>query len=192
VLTRGRIYGGALGAGVFHQFGTGSVTVSGTGAAITGVPPVSPSNTYADDLVSVFGVNLAELRGMADAIYTDPAEFPSPIPRDTLVVAETDLTFTTDRPLAGTGIVVVIGDVVVDPASNSTFSGLLYIQGSLVLREPSELQGAIVVTGPVTVQGASDYATITFDDGIVNRLRQTLGTYRQSSATVRPLHEEGQ
>jgi hypothetical protein len=44
-----------------------------------------------------------------------------------------------------------------------------------------------VVTGAVTVQGgASDYATVTFDDGIVSRLRQTLGTYRQSSATTRP------
>ena len=68
--------------------------------------------------------------------------------------------------------------------------GLLYVKGNLLLREPSELQGAVVVTGTVRIEGASDYATVTFDDGIVNRLRQTLGSYRQASAVTRPLHGE--
>ena len=62
--------------------------------------------------------------------------------------------------------------------------------GNLTVREPSELQGAVVVTGSVTIQGQSDFATITFDDGIVNALRQTLGTYRQSSATTLPFRAD--
>jgi hypothetical protein len=63
----------------------------------------------------------------------------------------------------------------------------LYVNGNLTVREPCELQGSIVVTGAVTVQGStSDFATITFDDGIVARLRQTLGTYRQATSTTRP------
>ncbi len=60
------------------------------------------------------------------------------------------------------------------------------MNGDLTVREPSELQGAVIVTGSALVQGASDYATITFDDGIVNQLRQSLGSYRQASATTRP------
>jgi len=82
--------------------------------------------------------------------------------------------------------VVVQGNVTIQPASNSSFSGLLYVNGNLVVREPAELQGTVVVTGSVTIQGASDFATIAFDDGVLNRLRQTIGTYRQASATTRP------
>ncbi|MGE3172661.1 MAG: hypothetical protein AB7O97_08535 [Planctomycetota bacterium] len=189
VLTRGRVYGGTTAAGICYSSSSAAApVVSGTGATVT--PGSSPLNPYNDSMIDVFGVSLSELKGMADSILVDPAEFPSPLPRDSVVVAETDLTFTAARPLAGTGVVVVSGDVTIDQASYSSFSGLLYVDGNLVVREPSELQGAIVVTGSVTVQGASDYATITFDDGIVNRLRQTLGTYRQSSATTRPFHGE--
>ena len=67
---------------------------------------------------------------------------------------------------------------------------MLYVDGDLTLGAPSELQGAVVVTGEVLVQGQSDFATITFDDGIVNALRQRLGTYRQASATIRPLQQD--
>lgn len=184
VLTRGRVYGGSTAAGIYYQSGTGSVTVSGTGALVTG--GISGNAGYDDSMTAVFGVSLTDLKGMADSILVDPAEFPSPLPKDAVVVADTDLVFDEDRPLTGTGVLVVNGNVLIDQASYSSFSGLLYVNGNLTVREPSELQGAVVVTGSVTVQGASDYATVTFDDGIVNRLRQTLGTYRQASATTRP------
>ena len=187
VQTRGRVLGGAVGAGIFYlRQGNTAPTVSGTGSQVTGVPPTSGAAIYADDYVSVFGVSLQELRGMADSALTDPAAFPSPIPKDTLVVLEGAITFTTARPLSGTGIVVINGNCTINPASYSAFSGMLYVNGSLTLREPSELQGAVVVTGAVNVQGNSDYAVITFDDGVVSRLRQTLGIYRQSTGVLRP------
>lgn len=184
VLTRGRVYGGTTAAGIYNQSGTGTVTVSGTGALVTG--GISGNTGYDDSMIAVFGVALTDLKGMADSILVDPSEFPSPLPKDAVVVADTDLVFDADRPLTGTGVLVVNGNVLIDRASYSSFSGLLYVNGNLTVREPSELQGTVVVTGQVTVQGASDYATMTFDDGIVNRLRQTLGTYRQASATTRP------
>lgn len=184
ILTRGRVLGGTTAGGVYVRAGTGNVTVSGTGSSVTG--GVSSSASYDDSLTAVFGANLTELQGMADAIILDPAEFPSPLQKNTLVLANANLEFTPARPLAGTGVVVVQGNVTIQPASNSSFSGLLYVNGNLVVREPAELQGTVVVTGSVTVQGASDFATIAFDDGVLNRLRQTIGTYRQASATTRP------
>ncbi len=187
VQTRGRVFGGAEGAGIYYlRQGTTTPSVSGTGSQVTGVPPTSGATTYADDYVSVFGVSLPELRGMADAALTDPTSFPSPVPKDSLIVLDSAITFTSAQPLSGTGIVVINGDCTISPASYSAFSGLLYVRGSLTLREPSEIQGTVVVTGAVNVMGGSDFATITFDDGIVNRLRQTLGTYRQSTGVMRP------
>ena len=185
VLTRGRIYGGAGAAGVYTRSGTGNVTVSGTGATVTG--GISPNANYDDSMTAVFGVTLAELQGMADLTVVDANEFPSPLPETSVVVADTDLTFDATRPLSGTGVLVVDGNVTIQPSSYSNFSGLLYVNGNLTVREGCELQGALVVTGAVTVQGsASDFATITFDDGIVARLRQSLGTYRQATSTTRP------
>jgi len=195
VLTRGRVLAGSEGGGIMYYQRTSTTvpgpSVSGTGSQVTGVPPWAGIDPYNDDYSSVFGVTVDELRGMADSSLADPNLFPSPIPKDSLIVLDGSITFTSTRPLSGTGIVVINGDVTVSPASYSAFSGLLYINGSLTLREPSELQGAVVVTGAVTVQGNSDYATITFDDGIVSRLRQTLGTYRQASAVTRPWHDDG-
>jgi hypothetical protein len=188
--TRGRIQGGANGAGVVHAVDTGSPTVTGTASSISGAPPSTSIDGYDDSLNAVFGVSLSELKGMADMILTDPASFPQPLPKQALIVAETDIVFDGARPLTGTGIVVVVGNVTIDQASYSSFSGLLYVDGDLTVREPSELQGAIVVTGRTRVEGAADFATITFDDSIVNALRQTLGTYRQASSAIRPLRRD--
>lgn len=186
-LTRGRVLGGAVAAGAYYGFlSGGGPTESGTGADINGTPQwtIGP---YDDGFEAVFGVSQTELGAMADYYVSSAVDFPSPVPVDTLVFCNTGMTFTAAQPLKGTGVVAIVGNTTIDVGSYSAFSGLLYVQGNLTIREPSEIQGAVVATGTVTVQGASDYATVTYDDGILNHLRQELGTYRLSSALMRPL-----
>ncbi len=187
VQTRGRVLGGAVAAGLYYLNATGTPTVTGTLASITGTPGQSAATTYDDSFEAVFGVSQTELTAMADYVVTAAADFPSPVPIDTLVLSTTGMTFTAAQPLKGTGVVAIIGNTTIGQGSYSAFSGLLYVQGNLTIREPSEIQGAVVVTGTVNVQGASDYATITYDDAILSHLRQELGTYRLSSAMSRPL-----
>lgn len=186
VQTRGRVLGGSVAAGIYYLNATGSPSVSGTGSTVSGTPGQSAASTYDDSFESVFGVSQTELAAMADYYVTAAADFPNPVPVDTLVLCSTGLTFTAAAPLKGTGVVAIVGNTTIGAGSYSAFSGLLYVQGNLTIREPSEIQGAVVVTGTVTVQGASDYATITYDDAILNHLRQELGTYRLSSAMMRP------
>lgn len=190
VQTRGRLLGGSVAAGVYYLNGTGSPSISGTGSSVSGTPGQSAASTYDDSFEAVFGVSQTELGAMADYYVTNAADFPSPVPVDTLVLCNTGMTFTSSQPLKGTGVVAIVGNTTIDVGSYSAFSGLLYVQGNLTLREPSEIQGAVVVTGTVRVQGASDYATVTYDDGILNHLRQELGTYRLSSALMRPRAED--
>lgn len=190
VQTRGRLLGGSVAAGVYYLNGTGSPSVSGTGSSVSGTPGQSAASTYDDSFEAVFGVSQTELGAMADYYVTNAADFPDPVPVDTLVLCNTGMTFTSSQPLKGTGVVAIVGNTTIDVGSYSAFSGLLYVQGDLTLREPSEIQGAVVVTGTVRVQGASDYATVTYDDGILNHLRQELGTYRLSSALMRPRAED--
>lgn len=187
VLTRGRLIGGSTAAGLYYLNGTGSPTVSGTGASVTGTPGQSAATTYDDSFEAVFGVSRTELTAMADYVVAAAGDFPSPVPVDTLVLSNVGMTFTAAQPLKGTGVVAIVGDTTISQGSYSAFSGLLYVQGNLTIREPSEIQGAVVCTGTITVQGNSDYATITYDDAILTHLRQELGTYRLSSAVSRPM-----
>ena len=189
VYTRGRVVGGDL-AGIYFLNGTGSVTVSGSGASVTGTPGQSATSTYEDGFEAVFGVSQSELTAMADYVITNPSAFPSPVPLNSVVFATTGMTFSSTLPLKGTGVVAIDGNTTIGQGSYSAFSGLLYVRGNLVVREPCELQGAVVVTGSVTVQGASDYATLTYDEGVLESLRQEIGTYRLSSAMSRPFAED--
>jgi hypothetical protein len=190
VQTKGRIMGGATAAGVYCANGTGVPTVAGAGASITGTPPTTGSLTYADTVLDVFGVSMAELESMANYVVTDPNSFPNPVPINTLVVCKVPMTFTAARPLKGTGAVVFTSSVAISPASYSSFSGIVYAAGNMTVREPTEIQGAVVATGNLLLQGASDFVTLTYDDGILNRLRQELGNYRVSSAFSRPLAQD--
>jgi hypothetical protein len=185
VNTRARILGGATAAGIYFPAGTGTAVVAG--GVVSGAPPQSATTTYDDSLEAVFGVSLDELRAMASVVVATGPGFPSPVPFNSLVVSETSgLTFDAARPLKGTGVVVVVGDVTILPGSNSAFSGLLYVDGSVTLRAPADIQGAIVCTGTVHAQGTTDYATITYDDGILRSLRMVLGSYRLSGAIQLP------
>lgn len=190
VLTRGRLIGGSVAAGLYYLNGTGTPTVSGTGASVTGTPGQSAATTYSDTFEAVFGVSQTELAAMADYVVTASGDFPSPVPVDTLVLSTVGMTFTATQPLKGTGVVAIVGNTTISQGSYSAFSGLLYVQGNLTIREPSEIQGAVVCTGTITVQGNSDYATITYDDAILTHLRQELGTYRLSSAVARPMAQD--
>lgn len=190
VLTRGRVLGGAAAAGLYYLNGSGTPTTSGTGATLTGTPNRSAATTYDDSFDAVFGVSLDDLDAMADYVVTSAVDFPNPVPIDTVVVCHSAMTFSAAQPLKGTGVVVVTGNTTIGQGSYSSFSGLLYVQGNLTMREPCEIQGAVIVTGSVTVQGNLDYVTIQYDDSILQHLRQELGTYRLSSAVSRPLSQD--
>ena len=66
------------------------------------------------------------------------------------------------------------------------FNGLLYVDGGFDMRAPAEISGSVVVTGNMTLQGIGDYATINYDEGVLNSLRQAIGNYRLLNA-IRPV-----
>jgi hypothetical protein len=186
--TKGRIIGGSDGAGIFYPQGTGTPTTGPPPPRVTGTPPLSPSLDYYGTVEDVFGVSPEQLTAMADQIITDPDDFPAPVPTNSITVAEVaSINFDNARPLQGTGIVYIKGNVTISPGSNSTFNGLLYVDGNLTVRAPSEIRGAVVLTGNLSVQGSSDFATIIYDDDVLSALRLIVGQYRRSTAITLPL-----
>ena len=78
------------------------------------------------------------------------------------------------------------GSVSLISGNQSVFNGMLYVNGNLIMRQTSDIRGAVVCTGSLNLQGSGDYATITYDDDILMALRAEFGQYRWSGA-LRPI-----
>ncbi len=186
--TYGRIIGGATGAGIFYPSGTGTPTTGPpVPPRVTGTPPLAPSGTYDDSYKAVFGVSYSELKSLANSYVTNAADFPDEVPTNTIIVCEVpSIKFDAARPLTGTGLVVIKGNVSILPGSNSVFNGFLYVEGGFDMRAPAEINGAVVITDNMTLQGIGDYATISYDEDVLNSLRTAIGNYRLFGS-IRPV-----
>lgn len=173
---------GVSGAGVYYRSGTGSPSASG-GAKVSGSPGFSASSSYDGRVETVFGIGIDDLQTLADDRITSLADFPVPVPSNTLYYVEVPtLILDSTRPLKGSAVVFVRGDVDIRFGSKSFFSGLLYVDGDLTIREPADINGTIVCTGRVTIRGGADWVNITYDDGALTALRTEIGQYRLSGA----------
>ena len=189
VNTSGRVYGGPTGTGIYYPQGTGTPNDGGgTAARVTGNPPRASTPSYDDSFQAVFGVGRDALEAMADDVITDMTNFPDELPQNSVVFVKIpSLKFDASQPLRSTGsILVVEGNMTLIPGNLSTFSGLLYVDGNLTIREPCEFKGSIVVTGNTTIQGSADFADVYYDDDILNNLRLAVGNYRISGALRKP------
>ena len=176
-----RVSGGADGAAVTYPQASSTPIVDLSVVEMDGIQIMAPVPTYDDSLNAVFGTNEMGLRATADMVITDPADLPSPIPSNAIIFSEnTSMILASDSPLTGFGILVHKGNLTLDVGSNSNFSGLLYVDGDLRISAPAEISGAVIVTGRVRMEGASDYATLRYDSGVVSSLEQMFGRYRLS------------
>ena len=175
----GRVIGGTSGAGIFYPTGTGTPqTGSSSQNRVTGSPSLSASASYDGSVESVFGVSPIELRSMATLVVTNPNDFPDPIPSNSIVYADvSSISFDSLRNLSGTGVVYINGDVSLESGNNSSFNGMLYIDGDFTMRETSDIYGALICTGNVTLEGSGDYATVSYDDAVLAILRTHIGQY---------------
>lgn len=162
------------------DFRSGSEILAPTGS--TKIPD------YASGVRDVFGVDLAQLKSMAD-ISTSDAQggLPSKIPDYSLVVVEGDPEFDVKRPLRGLGVLVINGNLLIDSGSNSFFSGVIYVTGDVRIEAPCYLRGTLIVNGDLDLLGTSgDYAEMEHDPDVVSRLLTVMGQYRYSQATYTP------
>ncbi len=191
VQRKGRIRGGTTGAGIYYPTGTGTPATGSPGQnRVLGSPPLLSNSSYDGSVFAVFGVSEDALRATATLVITDANDFPDPLPQNALVFCEvSNITFDSTRALNGTAVVYIKGDVTLAIGNNSNFNGLLYIDGNLTMRQPSVMNGSVIVTDDFFIKGSGDYATIYYDDDVLNTLRTEIGQYRWSSP-VRDLRGE--
>jgi hypothetical protein len=190
VNTNGRIVGGTA-AGIFYPTGSGTPTTGPNNQQrVTGTPRLATTNNYDDSYEAIFGLTYEEIRAMATLVVTNTASRPSPMPEYGIVVIESQSTvgFDAAKPLRGTALVIVKGNAHIQQGSNSDFSGLLYVEGNLTVREVSTIRGSVICTGNMTVQGSgtNQFATIQYDGNVLNQLLGRVGNYTVTNATLLP------
>ncbi len=182
--SRARIRGGG-GAGIGYKEGSASPVLL-SGSEVDGSPSTTSVPGFEFNLRSVFGNDLTALKGMADMAVSDHSVLPANLGEYTLTVIEGDVHFTKERPLRGTGIVIVTDDCFIEAGSNSFFNGVLWVQDDLIIDGPCYLRGTCIVGDRVVVRGTGgDHAEIEYDGGIIDELMTRMGSYRLSKATFR-------
>ena len=178
--------GGAGGAGVVYSDAKGTTAPkNGTAkgkARITGNPASSAIPDFDANVDSIFGVEEQDLRAMADVAVTSEADFPSPIPTNSIVYSDVvSMTLDSGNPLSGFGVVYHTGNLTLEPGNSSNFSGLLYVNGDLVVNSPADLKGTVIVTGSAKIDGKGDFSTITYDPDALSALQDKFAQYRFST-----------
>jgi len=159
-----------------------------SGQVFGGVPKTSSGVGMTPPRVSipaVFGLTQQELRGIADIEVTSVAALPAALPDMKLMILNNPgntFVFNAARPLTGTGILVVFGNLQIAANAASTFNGLVYVQGTYNQSAPSTVNGTVIVEAPtgagtVQMQGAGDDAKIRFDQGLLNYIARRMGLY---------------
>ncbi|MFK7740256.1 MAG: hypothetical protein AB8H80_08025 [Planctomycetota bacterium] len=186
--TNGRIRGNGFG-GIYYPQGSGTPTTGPKSQSrVTGSPGLSAGTTYDDSYESVFGLTLDELKSLADVVVSSSSDFPVPVPENSIIVVDigSTMTFSSSLPLQGNAIVIVDGNCTLNNGNNSLFNGMLYVDGNLTVRAPCELNGSVLSTGNLSVQGSGDFATINYDEAALSTLMDVLGTYRRASSLSLP------
>ena len=200
---------GNAGIGIAFQSGTGNPTgnghntnpgnppnhqiTGGRAAESNGIPGIP--NRFA--VPSVFGMTVQELRATADAESATVAALPyqtvsglRTLPSMQLLLlndpANQAKTYTFDQnnPLNGTGILVVFGNLVIAPNSDSNYNGMIFVvKGAYSQSAPSTVNGTVIVdcvngnAGTVLVQGAGDKSNIRYDANLMSYMARRMGLY---------------
>lgn len=176
-----RVYGGPTGIALSFPASTGTPTIDGEA---TGVQATSQVDPYAGGLEDVFDLSQQELASMADIHTNLMSDLPTELPAMTLIVFQGDATFTASRPLVGSGILVVFGDLLLESGSLSSYNGLIYVTGDYTQQSPSQVSGAVVAQGQVAIESAGDFSEIFYDPSILDQVRRQIGQYRFSRSPV--------
>jgi hypothetical protein len=185
--SNGRIIGPTSYAGVAYYSGS-AASVSGTGAYIQGTPSTYHVSTGTlIDFQSVFGLLPNDLKMMADYDINNLTPMPTAYPSMAIMYIEKNVTFDNTSgtiPLIGGGILYVNGNLTINSGSNTVFSGVIYVTGNVVINGPADISGCLLAAGSVTLNGSGDVAQITYDNSMINSVRNQVGLYRENKSTL--------
>lgn len=163
---------------------------------ITGATRTKTNSVAAYDIPSVFSVTQQELIGLADVNVTQVKDLPATLPAMSLIVINGDAVFgplpppppaaQDIRPLIGSGILVVFGNLTVQADPSNVWNGVIYVTGTLSINEPMAVSGAIIAAnstntpGAIAINSGSDISEVDYDPAMISQINTQMGSYRFS------------
>ncbi len=189
----------SAGAGVARGGGRPRVI---NGAVLRGTPNVQfirdPSRElspieYYDSIVnidSIFGVSEDVVKSVSDIVTDDVNDIPQDF-ENLLIYFQGNLQFNT-KPLRGTGVLIVTGNLMINNNQYNYFSGLIYVKGSINITGNVLINGTIIKerkrtgwgTNDVYLHSTKDFVEVSYDRNILNAIRLRMGNYRFCSAPL--------
>lgn len=143
----------------------------------------TPTSCACISIENIFGVSKSELKSLADSVYTNVNQIPSGNIPLSIVFIEGNADFTISKPLRGSGILIVDGNLSIAQNSNSFYSGLIYTTGSYTQGGSNVIGGAVISEGSISINPSSDKAIVEFNDSLIKNVRTKLGLYRENNLT---------
>ena len=170
---------GSGAAGLLYKSGTGDPHVKGD---VTGDPPEIGVDGLDIEMSTVFGADAPELKAVVDYVVTHVKDLPSPLPRLSLVYVDGNATFTSSRPLVGSGLLVVDGNMTMAANSYSDYAGVVYVTGKYNGSAPGTITGILVARGHVNISGGPAVSEVEYDKEVVDAIARCLGQYRETKS----------
>jgi hypothetical protein len=61
---------------------------------------------------------------------------------------------------------------------------VIFVTGNVVINGPADISGCLLANGSVTLNGSGDVAQITYDNSMINSVRNQVGLYRENKSTL--------
>jgi hypothetical protein len=160
---------------------TGSGANVDSSAEITDAPrQIPPEVSTALSPQTIFDADLSTLRQMADGMLAGSQTTALPFGEMSFTYIEGDTTFNSARPLRGSGLLIVHGNLMAASGANTYFTGLIFVTGNVSISGAGQVTGALVTQGDLVLDSGGDTLDVLYDQTVLNTVRQQIGQYRVS------------
>jgi hypothetical protein len=94
---------------------------------------------------------------------------------------------TTSGPvLSGVGLCIIKGNLTIPAGNNSTWSGVLYVEGQVILDGPTDINGILISETGIELGNAADLnkTTVAYDGGAINLVQSLLKSFIVDSSSI--------
>ncbi|GEM_PF-5299762 len=168
-----------------HAFTSGNVEIQGFNENST----THGGQNFGATTEDIFGVDKNTLSSLADISVNSFADLPNPLPQMKLVYLQGNANFTTAKPLQGSGVLFVDGNIKITGTGHS-YSGLICSTGSFTNTAITTFYGSIVagiemsmffMSPVINISGlGSDFSEFYYDPMILKDVATRLGVYRMN------------
>lgn len=137
-------------------------------------------------VTSIFGLSKDELQLVADVVVTNTSYLPAELPDMVFVYIKGDAYFNNAKPLKGSGVLFVDGNLYIEAYSESVFNGFVYVTGEAVVDEQSLISGSLVAYERFELSNndSVNVAKVEHNSVVLNNVRNIACGYKENKATL--------